>query len=43
MYVCLMRHGKAEAAADGMADADRRLNEKGIQQVMTMANLAKKL
>jgi len=38
-----MRHGKAEAAADGMADADRRLNEKGIQQVMTMANLAKKL
>jgi phosphohistidine phosphatase len=43
MYVCLMRHGKAEAAADGMADADRRLNEKGIQQVMAMANLAKKL
>lgn len=40
MYVCLVRHGKAEPYGIGKADKNRELIEKGKDQVRTMAKAA---
>ena len=41
MFLCFMRHGKAEPLATGGQDCDRVLTEKGTKQVEAMAALAK--
>jgi phosphohistidine phosphatase len=41
MFLCLMRHGKAEPFVEGSDDSLRKLNEQGRQQVEAMAQLAK--
>ena len=40
MYICLMRHGKAEPFQEGRADQDRELTAKGKKQSVMMADLA---
>lgn len=40
MYICLMRHGKAEPYSTTKEDKDRELIEKGRNQVQTMAQAA---
>lgn len=40
MYICLMRHGKAEAYTAKKEDRDRELIEKGRRQAATMAQAA---
>lgn len=42
MYICLMRHGKAEPYRDGQDDSGRVLTSRGIQDVRDMAALARK-
>lgn len=42
MYICLMRHGKAELYRDGQDDSGRVLTSRGIQDVRDMAALARK-
>jgi phosphohistidine phosphatase len=42
MYLCIMRHGKAEPFKTDKIDADRMLTEAGEQQCEQMASLAKK-
>lgn len=42
MFLCLMRHGQAEPFVTGMDDSIRQLTDKGKQQVMAMAALAKR-
>ena len=41
MYVCLMRHGKAEPYHDGMDDKKRELIEKGKKQAAAMLDAAR--
>ncbi len=41
MYVCLMRHGKAEPFYEGCVDSQRELVEKGRRQAALMASLAR--
>lgn len=40
MYVCLMRHGKAEPYSIGIEDGLRHLTEKGRADILAMAALA---
>lgn len=40
MYVCLMRHGKAEKAHAGCADSERKLTDRGRCDVAAMAEFA---
>ena len=42
MYICWMRHGKAEPYRDGQDDSGRVLTSRGIQDVRDMAALARK-
>lgn len=42
MYVCVMRHGKAEPFKENKNDRDRMLTEVGEQQCELMASLAKR-
>lgn len=41
MYVCLVRHGKAEPYTLHKEDAARQLQEKGIKQIQIMAQAAR--
>ena len=38
MDIFLLRHGKAEDAGQGMADADRRLTKKGREEILAVAH-----
>lgn len=42
MYVCLMRHGKAEPYRDDRDDSGRALTSRGIQDVRDMASLVRR-
>lgn len=42
MFLCLMRHGKAEILKHGSNDSQRHLTENGRQRVTVMASLAKR-
>jgi phosphohistidine phosphatase len=42
MFLCLMRHGKAEIFKHGSNDSQRHLTENGRQRVTVMASLAKR-
>ncbi len=41
MYLCLMRHGKAEPYREGCEDSRRELAEKGKKQAVLMADTAR--